>query len=140
MKMKSNIAVRKVVAQTIEVMDEKEKSEVLEWAERSMTIVSSRELSKSEKLLALREVKASKPILRLLLAVARLAKSKTWDNQSWARRLGISGLAIGAATFGTQAAGVAAMGTAIGVPLALITASGAVILGVIIDEIKKGQS
>lgn len=139
MKQKSDLAVRKVVAQAVEVMNENEKAEVLSWAERSMTIVNNRELSKSQKLLALREVRASKPILRLFVALARLVKSKTWDNQSWARRFGIGGLAVGAVTFGTQAAGVAAMGTAIGVPLALITASGGLVLGVVIDEIKKDQ-
>lgn len=130
-------AVRKLVSETICQMDESEKLEVLDWAQRSITVVENKNLTKIQKVLELRKVKPTKPILRLILALARLAKLKAWDNQSWARRLGIGGLAVGGVTFGTQAAGVAAMGTAVGIPLALITASGAMILGVVIDEIKK---
>lgn len=130
-------AVREIVRQTVGHMKETERREVLEWAERSLNVVRDSNLSRREKLVQLRKVKSTKAVLRLLLAVARLVKAKTWDGQSWARRLTVGGLGIGFATFGTKAAGVAAMGTAVGVPLALITATGALVLGVVIDELKK---
>lgn len=130
-------AVRRLISETYSQMNEEDRGVVREWAQRSLVVVENPALTKSQKVFELRKVKPTKPVFHLIVAIARLLKAKTWDNQSWARRLGVGGLTVGVVSFGTQAAGVAAMGTAIGVPLALITASGAAILGLIVDEFKK---
>jgi hypothetical protein len=67
-------------------------------------------------------------------------KVVAWDDQTWARRLFIGGAVVGIASFGGESAGIAAMGTAVGVPLALISTVGATILGVLIDETKKEKA
>jgi hypothetical protein len=137
MESKTNALARKIVSETVSQMTDQERAEVLDWANRSLVVVENKELTRTQKLIELRKVHPSKAALRIIAALARLTKSKVWDNQSWARRLGIAGLATGAAVFGSKAAGVAALGSAIGVPLALITGAGATVLGVIIDEVKK---
>lgn len=134
---KSRALARKVVSETINQMTEAEREEVQRWVTRSLTVVENKDLTKTEKLAELRRIKPTKAVLRILIALARVVKSKAWDNQSWARRLGLGGLAAGAVTFGTQGAGIAAFGTAVGVPLALLTGAGAALLGVVVDELKK---
>ena len=52
-------------------------------------------------------------------------------------RLGISAAALGLLFFSGQAAGIAAMGGAIGVPLWIVFGAGGTFAGVLIDEIKK---
>jgi hypothetical protein len=49
-------------------------------------------------------------------------------------------MAIGLAAFGSQGAGVAALSTAVGVPLWVISGAGASMAGVLLDELnrKKG--
>lgn len=128
---------RKFVAETIAEMDDKEKQEVLNWAERSLVIVKDKSLTKREKALALHNIKQTKPIFRLLLALLRLIKNKTWTGQSWARRLGLITLSASAVAFGSKGAGIAAFGTAQAAPVLLLTTIGATFLGVVIDEIKK---
>ena len=66
-----------------------------------------------------------------------MIKSKAWDNQSWARRIGLVGLTTGVAAFGLEGAGIVAMGGGIGVPLALLSTAGGTFLGVVIDELNK---
>jgi len=51
--------------------------------------------------------------------------------------MGLGGAAVGLALFGTQGAGIAALGTAIGVPLWVVFGAGAAFLGVLYDEITR---
>ena len=50
-------------------------------------------------------------------------------------KLGLGGAAVGLAVFGGQGAGIAALGTAIGVPLWVVFGAGAAFLGVLYEEI-----
>lgn len=73
------------------------------------------------------------PVIRLLAAeVKRIG----WDERSAKARLGLAGAAIGATFFGGQSAGIAALGTAIGVPLWVVLGAGATFAGVLIEELK----
>jgi hypothetical protein len=49
----------------------------------------------------------------------------------------MGGMALGLAAFGSQGAGVAALGTAVGVPLWVISGAGASMAGVLLDELKR---
>jgi hypothetical protein len=129
-------AIRKVVSETVEKLSDDDKQVVLSWAERSLVVVNNKELTSIQKIQELRKIESKKPVLRLLLALATFLKDKTWTNQSWARRLGISGFAIGTLAFGSQAAGLAAFGTAHAIPLLVATGLITTFLGVVIDEIK----
>jgi hypothetical protein len=73
------------------------------------------------------------PVIRLLAAeVKRIG----WDERSTKARLGLAGATIGAMFFGGQSAGIAALGTAIGVPLWVVLGAGATFAGVLIEELK----
>lgn len=137
MEAKKLALVRTVVSEAVSQLDEQEKAVVLQWAKESREVVTQSSLTKKEKFARLREISSAKPVVVVLKAVARLLKSKAWDNQSWARRLGIAGLAAGVASFGLEGAGIVALGGGIGVPLALLSTAGATFLGVVIDELKK---
>jgi hypothetical protein len=60
--------------------------------------------------------------------------------RSWRPGLGLSfllaGAAAGFAAFGSEAAGLAAMGSAVAVPLWLVTSAGSTMLGVVLDELR----
>lgn len=59
----------------------------------------------------------------LAIALSRV-KSVGWDNRSAAQRLGLGGAAVGAAVFGGQWAGIAALGMGVGVPLWAVLGAG----------------
>jgi hypothetical protein len=60
-----------------------------------------------------------------------------WDERSLPARLGLSGVALAATVFSGKAAGIAALGTAVGVPLWVVFGAGGTFIGVLIDEISK---
>jgi hypothetical protein len=66
--------------------------------------------------------------------IARELKRRGWNERSSAGRFGLVGAALGMAVFGRQGAGIAALGTAIGVPLWVVLGSGAAFAGVLVDE------
>mgnify|MGYP006888963638 CR=1 FL=1 len=78
-----------------------------------------------------------KAILWIFFYFFRIFKNKAWSNQSWARRFGVIGATLGTAAFGTQAAGLAAMGGAVGISLALVSTVGATFVEVLVDELTK---
>lgn len=57
--------------------------------------------------------------------ISRQTKRLAWDQRSTTARLGLGGAAIGADVLGGQNAGIAALGTAVGVPLWIVTGAGA---------------
>jgi hypothetical protein len=70
---------------------------------------------------------------------AQATKRFGWDERSKVQRMGIGGIAAGLALFGGANAGIAALGTAIAVPLWVVTGSGAAFAGVLIEEVKRRQ-
>lgn len=74
------------------------------------------------------------PILKLIGAeVKRLG----WDDRGTKSRFGIVGVAIGVAAFGGQGAGIAALGTAVGVPLWVVLGAGSTFVGMMVEELQK---
>jgi hypothetical protein len=76
----------------------------------------------------------SKIVWPTVKILARELQRLGWNDRSWAARLGGIGATVGIAVFGGQAAGVAALGTAIGVPLWVVLGSGAAFAGVLVEE------
>ena len=72
--------------------------------------------------------------------VARNLKRMAWDERSTAARFGLGGAALGLAAFGSQGAGIAALGTAVGVPLWVVSGAGASMAGVLLEELKRKKS
>lgn len=129
--------IKKTVAAIVHKLNENEISELKAWTERSLTVVNDKSLSRIDQIKALQKQNIPKQILPLLKAVFNLAKENIWENQSWARRIGSIGLLSGAVAFGSQAAGLATMGMGVAVPLALVTTTGGIVLGVLLDEVNK---
>lgn len=71
--------------------------------------------------------------------VAKHIRRVAWDERSTAARFGMGGVALGMAAFGSQGAGVAALGTAVGVPLWVISGAGASMAGVLLDELTRNK-
>jgi hypothetical protein len=63
-------------------------------------------------------------VLAVLTSTGSAVKDAAWDDRSWSARLGIGGAALVATTFGSQGAGIAALGSAIGVPLWIVIGAG----------------
>lgn len=63
---------------------------------------------------------SSKVALPVLKIVAKQSKVNGWDNRSAAQRMGMGAAAASVVLFGGANAGIAALGTAIGVPLWIV--------------------
>lgn len=133
----SGSKMRALVRDSVSQLTEEERREIQSWAHNSLTIVQSKELSPRKRyaLLVNRQTPRSAQIL--MAALFRLIKAKAWTGQSWARRLGVVGAAVGGIGLGGKAAGLATMGMGLSVSLPFISTVIATFLGVIIDEIGK---
>jgi hypothetical protein len=78
---------------------------------------------------------SSSVVVPAVKMIARETKRLAWDDRGLKGRLGIGGAAVGLALFGGQGAGIAALGTAIGVPPWVVFGAGAAFLGVLYEEI-----
>ena len=83
---------------------------------------------------------SSKAAITAAKLVAKHLKRVAWDERSTAARFGMGGVALGLAAFGSQGAGVAALGTAVGVPLWVISGAGASMAGVLLEELTRRKS
>ncbi len=66
-------------------------------------------------------------------------KRLTWDERGLKSRLGLSGAAAGLVIFGGQGAGIAALGTAIAVPLWVVLGAGATFAGFLYEELTRSK-
>lgn len=130
-----------------------------ETKQRQLAITISRSASDSEadalrhwaqSLLRIREAKlstyakakqavtltaSSKVVLPVLKIIGRHSKTHGWDNRSPAQRIGMGAAATGVALFGGANAGIAALGTAVGVPLWIVLGGGAMFAKYLYDEL-----
>lgn len=65
----------------------------------------------------------------------REVKRHAWDERSIRSRMFLVGVGIGATVFEGQGAGIAALGTAIGVPLWVVLGAGGAFAGMLIEEL-----
>lgn len=120
----------------VKELNHEEKQILLVWSQKALNIKNNSDLSNLEKIIAISKLENQEPSKVIMSKLIKTLKNKVWTNQSWARRLGFIGLGTGF-TFGGAAVGIATMGAGIGVPLAIMTAAGGVVLGAAIDEITK---
>jgi hypothetical protein len=110
---------------------------LLEWAERLLDIRGS-DISTLEKARgAIRETYRREVVLALLTTSASSLKDLAWDDRSWSARLGIGAATVTAAAVGRQGAGIAALGSAVGVPLWIVFGAGGSFAGMLIDELSR---
>jgi hypothetical protein len=111
-----------------------EKNALSAWATQLLDIRANTRSPVQRAWQAIRLTSTTAIVWPTVKIVARELKLHGWDDRSWAARFGITGAALGLAVFGGQAAGVAALGTAIGVPLWVVVGSGGAFAGVLIEE------
>ncbi|MDX2463544.1 MAG: hypothetical protein QNK31_03445 [Porticoccus sp.] len=115
--------------------DEGEKEALRIWIERLLNLKAS-SLSASQKAKqAISLTAESKVLVPTVKMIARETKRLAWDDRSLKGRLGLGCAALGIALFGGQGAGIAALGTAIGVPLWVVFGAGGAFAGVVYEEI-----
>ena len=113
-----------------------EKEALLHWAE-GLLLIRSKDLPVLKKAWeAIKLTKKSKVITPILKRIVTELKRIGWDERSWKARLGIGSVVATLATVGNTGAGIAALGSAIGVPLWIVIGAGATFAGTIVDEIK----
>lgn len=88
---------------------------------------------------ALKLTAASNVVWPTAKLVAVEVKRLAWDDRGLPARMGLGAAALGVALLGGQSAGVAALGTAIGVPLWIVLGAGGAFAGVLIEELTKGS-
>jgi hypothetical protein len=124
----------KLVAVIANSTTEPEKDALAAWATQLLDIRTSSlsPAQKARKAISLTS-KASVvwPAMKIL---SRELRRLGWQDRGWAARFGIGGAAVGLALFGGHGAGIAALGTAVGVPLWVVLGSGAAFAGVMVDE------
>lgn len=133
---------RKLVSRIITEVDDSTREALLGWA-RKLTEIrnsnlpavmkASRALSASTK----REVivSATALIYRRVEPLIRDVKRHGWDERGIPSRFMIGGIMLGATAFSGQGAGLAALGSAIGLPLWLVLGAGGAFLGTLVDEL-----
>jgi hypothetical protein len=126
---------RQVAAQIASRIDFVEKQTLARWIEDLIEIKSCGlpALERARRAISLSA--SSTLMIATVKMVGREIKRHGWDNRSRSARFGLSGAAVGLAVFGGQGAGIAALGTAIGVPLWVIFGAGAAFMGVLYEEI-----
>lgn len=112
-----------------------EKEALRLWIERLLEIKASSLPVAQKAKQALSATSGSDVILPTVKIIAREAKRLAWDDRGLKGRLGMGGAAVGIALFGGQGAGIAALGTAIGVPLWVVFGAGAAFVGLLYEQI-----
>ncbi len=112
-----------------------EKEALRIWIERLLALKATTLPAAQKAKQAVSLTASSKIVLPTVKIIARETKRLAWDERGLKGRLGLGGAAVGVALFGGQGAGIAALGTAIGVPLWVVFGAGAAFAGVLYEEI-----
>ncbi len=117
-----------------------EREALLTWLRDLAKIRDSGDTLPSRAYQALSCTLSSKAVWPLVKQLGRETKRLGWDERSSRWRAFLGGSGAGLLLLGTQGAGIAALGGAIGVPLWLVVGSGAAVLDALIDSSGGGSS
>ena len=130
---------REVAVRIIEATQPEHLAALEKWAQ-AMVEINSRPVSRLEKLKAALRSSSDREILAPILKVVwSETKRIGWDERGLAARMAL-GSATLALTLSGQNAGIAALGTAVGVPLFVVFGAGGALAGVIMEELRKSRS
>lgn len=102
-----------------------ERAQLSAWLDSLLAIRGSNESVLTKTKRAIQATMSRRVIWPAVKIMAQEVKRLGWDDRSASARWGLGGAAVGAALFGGKAAGIAALGTAIGVPLWVVFGAGA---------------
>jgi hypothetical protein len=128
---------REIATRIATTASEQEREALLLWMVQLLQVrdSSSNSVQKAKRAVVL--TSKSKVIWPMVKLLAHEVKRVGWDERGTKSRFGIAGAGVGLAFFGTQGAGIAALGGAIGVPLWVVLGAGAYFAPVLIDELRK---
>lgn len=126
---------RKIIQLLISKLSDAERAALLEWVQELIRIREMNIAKWSKIQLSVEATIKKKIIWPIIRSIASEIKCNAWDNRRIASRFLIAGASLGLAIFGTQGAGIAALGTAIGVPLWIVVGGGSAFAGVLIEEL-----
>jgi len=117
-----------------------DKDVLLEWAQDMMEIRES-DLSVTQKAkTSIAKTIESKALLPFVKILGSEIKRLGWDERGLPARIGLSVATASAMFLGSQGAGIAALGGAIGVPLWFVFGAGGAFAGVLIEEIQRTKA
>ena len=112
-----------------------EREALIDWANGLLEIRSKDLTSRKKAKEAIQLTLSSKVVWPAAKLMWREIKRLAWDERGMKSRFGLIGVGIGATVFGGQSAGIAALGTAIGVPLWVVLGAGAAFAAMLIEEL-----
>ncbi len=118
-------------------LSDAQREDLLQWSRELLAIRASGAPPLEKARRALDVTYRAKVVLAILSGAGNALKQVAWDDRSWAARLGMGGAAFAVAAFGTQGAGIAALGTAIGVPLWIVLGAGGTFARTLIDDLQR---
>ncbi|HEV2132416.1 MAG TPA: hypothetical protein VGR27_14975 [Longimicrobiaceae bacterium] len=117
-------------------LNDEQRQDLIHWSRELLEIRESGVTPMEKARRALDATYDRKVVLAVLSSTGSALKQLAWDDRSWAARLGLGGAAFAVAAFGGQGAGIAAVGTAIAVPLWIVLGAGSGFARMLIDELQ----
>ena len=112
--------------------------EILADYTNKLILLRETDLPTQTKVLDSIDLTADRQVLGVLTkGSGRLLAKHAWKDRSWAARIGLSAAAIASILTAGPGAGIALLGTAIGVPLWIVFGSGGAFAGELLDEIER---
>lgn len=127
-----------IAAFLVERANQEEQKNIKEWLRSLMMIADSAESTLDKARRAIEETAKREVVWPIVKLLAGEVKRLAWDDRSLAARVAggaaMTALALGG---GEAGAGIAALGTAVGVPLWIVFAAGGAFAGAILEEIQR---
>lgn len=110
---------------------------LLEWSKALLSIRHSESTAKIKAKAAVAATAQREVIWPIVQTMLYRLKRLGWDERGWAARLGGGAALAASVVFFGHGAGIAALGTAIGVPLWIVFGAGGAFAGMLLDELER---
>ena len=130
----------KVARAVVRELDPEQRKVLAEYT-ASLVLLRAKDLPTQTKVLDSIDLTADPKVLGVLTkGSGRLLAKHAWKDRSWPGRIGLSAAALASILTAGQGAGIALLGTAIGVPLWIVFGSGGAFAGELLDEIERARA
>jgi hypothetical protein len=127
----------KIARAVVRELDPEQRKVLAEYT-ASLVLLRAKDLPTQTKVLDSIDLTADPKVLGVLTkGSGRLLAKHAWKDRSWPARIGLSAAALASILTAGQGAGIALLGTAIGVPLWIVFGSGGAFAGELLDEIDR---
>jgi hypothetical protein len=120
-------------------LNQSEIEQIENWLTGLISIRNSEDSFKLKFQKTVQFTKKATPVKSVMKLFALTIKEYSWDKRGRAARFGGAGIVGSLLVFGPQGAGIAAFGTAIGIPLFIVFGAGGLFAGVVLDEIARNK-